>query len=321
MFTFFDGPLGRPLFRIMFGLVAALVVLIGSSVCDSSALACSSSALATTASPAWAVQSVAIPTNFSTSDNERGCEEAPFCDNYRVTATNVGSGSSGGRVVMKDTLPSHVVVEKVAFHKEFEPAEASGFGQEFSCSGGFPGGSSFECEYNGVVPPGGVLEAVVVVALEPGVSSSVLNRVEVGGGGGAPVVTSRPTTEPNPVNGGAPSFGVQDFGFGVYGSDGVAGDTRAGDHPEALLTALDFATEKTFGNFPTLLVQEPKTTIVDLPFGFVGDPLAAGRCPATILRGGNEGGIKCPASSRVGSADVELARSAGAPKNSPVRYF
>jgi hypothetical protein len=50
-------------------------------------------------------------------------------------------------------------------------------------------------------------------------------------------------------------------------------------------------------------VQEPKTEIVDLPLGFVGDPLAAQQCPSSALLGSK--GERCPADSQVGIAGIE----------------
>ena len=107
----------------------------------------------------------------------------------------------------------------------------------------------------------------------------------------------------------APSFGLQDFSVGGVGPNG-ASDTQAGDHPAAVTTTLDYATKSDLeaGN-PLRSVdarQEPKTEIVDLPLGFVGDPLAAGQCPESTLYDTGRGLFKpCPAASQVGVVAIE----------------
>src|SRR5271165_4102672 len=83
---------------------------------------------------------------------------------------------------------------------------------------------------------------------------------------------------------------------------GSASDTQAGDHPRALPTTIDYTTafEAGHGSNDYAAVADPKSEIVDLPLGFVGDPLAAEQCPESDLRAGH-----CPLGSVVGVAAVD----------------
>jgi hypothetical protein len=54
-----------------------------------------------------------------------------------------------------------------------------------------------------------------------------------------------------------------------------------------------------------LSVQEPKTEIVDLPLGFIGDPLAAAECPESVLQKTEVLPGRCPAASVVGEILIE----------------
>ena len=69
-------------------------------------LVSSSTALAASLAPRWVISSVAQPTNFSAEDTVL-CKRSEFflCDQYVVTLTNVGSGSTTAPVVIADTLP------------------------------------------------------------------------------------------------------------------------------------------------------------------------------------------------------------------------
>ena len=75
--------------------------------------------------------------------------------------------------------------------------------------------------------------------------------------------------------------------------------TQAGGHPWALTTTLEFASEEFESAFhsprraPT---RDPRDTVVSLPPGLLGDPVAVPRCPlASLTQAG-----RCPASTQVG---------------------
>ena len=78
-----------------------------------------------------------------------------------------------------------------------------------------------------------------------------------------------------------------------------APDVQAGDHPNSFTTIFHINTQIPRNGEPPTPVADLKDVIVDLPLGFVGDPLAAQRCTeAQLLVGGGTG---CPLGSRVGS--------------------
>jgi hypothetical protein len=272
-------------------------------------VAADSASAAASAGPGWAIKSVALPSNFSAADSAP-CEGiAQQCDTYQVTATNVGTRPSveGDPITVKDQLPAGIVVKRIENEEVREPGVV-GEGGSFGCSGG-PGSSSVQCTYPYPLPPGGVMTFAIEVTVTGSVPATVTNVAEVEGGGAATVATSEPSTAQNTVNREAPSFGLQDFSVGVYGPNG-ASEAQAADHPGTVTTTIDYATELELeaesSGFRFQPVQEAKTEIVDLPLGFVGDPLAAAQCPESTLY--NTGGgffTPCPAASQVGVVGIE----------------
>jgi hypothetical protein len=268
------------------------------------------SASASGPGPGWAIKSTALPSDFSKADNTF-CESVQkACDRYLVTVTNVGAGASKSYepVVIRDLLPSGVKLKEIAQAQEYEP---TGKPREVACAEGTPETEAEEgpltneviCEYEAAVPPGGLLAIAINVTVE-GTSEGVLeNTPMVEGGGGASATTSEPSSVKNPVNSSSsPEFKLQDFNVSVYGADG-APDTQAGDHPDTVTTSLDYTSELfAVGAFHYHAVAEPKTVLVNLPLGLVGDPLAAEQCQESALYGNH-----CPTDSRIGT--VTLIRS------------
>jgi hypothetical protein len=257
-----------------------------------------SASVSEAAAPVWAIRSVALPTSFSTNDNESCLEHELDCNQYLVTVTNVGTASSTEEpTVVTDTLPPGVVVREVRRDTEHSPG---GEGPEATCANT---ASSVRCEFLPPIQPGSILSISIQVTLEPGVANEVTNDAQVEGGGAASATTSPPTTGANAINGGSPPFGLQSFGVSVYGPDGGV-DADAGGHPGAVVTTINYNTETT--NEPEAFhpVAEPKTTLVDLPLGLVGDPLAAAQCPESTLRGAHFD-TPCPTGSKVGAVTID----------------
>ena len=272
----------RRTFRLAFVLSAVLIVSLGAGA---------SSAPAESPGPGWAIRSVALPSSFSTADGEACEKEHMLCNSnsYLVTATNIGTKPSAGTVVVNDILPPGFVVEQVERARDIEAKE------NLSCTE-TPEETSVQCTDPNPVAPGDTL-AITIDVLVRGSATSVVNHAEVQGGEAAGAATSESTT----VNSKAPSFGLQDFAVGVYGAGG-ASNAQAGDHPGALTTTIDYTTDfdAEGASFRFVAAQEPKTEIVDLPLGFVGDPLAAEQCPESDLRSNH-----CPPDSQVGVADID----------------
>jgi hypothetical protein len=212
-------------------------------------------------------------------------------DLYVLTAVNAGSRSSEGEVTITDKLPAGVVVTEAAV------------GQ----SGGECALRPLKCTYNGEpIQPGGALVVTLHVAVvSPSVTGPLANEATVSGGGGAPASVS----ESNPVNVGPAAFGIEQVDFEAVGPDG-APDAQAGDHPYGVTTTIDLNTVFNTGledprtHFRP--AQEVRDTVVELPLGFVGDPLAAERCPEVDLTVHRGPRTDCPRGSIVGSIEVVL---------------
>jgi hypothetical protein len=263
---------------------------------------------ASSGAPGWTIQSVAVPSNFSASDNE-ACEHFA-CNRYMVTVINTGTQPSAGPVVVHDSLPPGV--ESVP--SLFEPAEDIETEQHLECTN-TP--SSVRCQDDNSVRPGDALKIPIDVVVNDPNKITVENHAEVEGGGAVSAATSKPTTMPNTLNGEAPQFGLQDFGLRVYDANGSP-DTQAGDHPGSLTTTIDYSTVFQSPGPEGVAVQDPKTTIVDLPIGLAGDPRAAEQCPESALFNTPSPTTDCPVDSQVGTA---LIRSNGSRKEELVKIY
>jgi hypothetical protein len=274
-------------------------------------------ALAAPSGPGWAIRSAATPTNFSAEDTNK-CDESYLnvCDAYYLTVTNVGDAPSneGEPVIVRDRLPRGIAIAP-ANDQPVKPVSPEGEYGEVHCTER-AGSSAFTCEFiGGAVVPGGSFVIGMEVIATPEAASEVTNFAEVQGGGAPASVTAPPATESNTVDGATPpAFGIQDFSVGVFGADGQP-DVQAGDHPASIATTIDFTTvigtnqlgeraDKGEGANDYPAVQDPKDEIVDLPLGFVGDPLAAPRCPEINLDEVQLNPSRCPAGSQVGIANI-----------------
>ena len=268
-----------------------------------------SSAMAAVPVPGWTINSVAEPTDFSSS-HDAACEKEPGssdggqgpCDHYRVLAQNVGAASSNGTVAIVDTLPAHLKVLRVV-------------GSEMETGG--PAKNPLTCEtlpeprctYASAVAPGGFLTMQVKVAAEAGANPLVTNEATIEGGGAPTVSTSAPGTVANTVNAGTIPFSLTSFGFGVNGADGIT-DDQAGDHPAGVTVGFGVSTQtqlerelengekEIYFHYPSQ--DGAKDLAVDLPPGFVGNPQSASKCTSTQLTD-----LACPPTSIVGSAVFE----------------
>jgi hypothetical protein len=261
--------------------------------------------------PEWSIRSVADPSNFLLATSGTCEPHQSLCDTYTVYVTNVGTGPSSGPVKITDRLPHDVILAGKPGGESPDNAVSNKV-LSFECTDyqeSAKEASETSCTAFGSVPPGGAIAITWQVRVLPGAASSVTNFAEASEEGGARVTTASPETMANTVDSiSSPVFGAQDFGTKVLGSDGGA-DVGAGDHPQAVVTTLDYATVANEAVFTTQLaflpVAEPKTSIVDLPLGFAGDPLAAPTCPQSALNKVESHLGKCPAASVVGYANVD----------------
>jgi hypothetical protein len=249
------------------------------------------SATAAAASPAWRIDALSNTT------------AAPGGTlDYLVQVTNGGDADSdGGQLDLVATLPAGVTA--------LSTANASA-GASFSCTGpdgsAVAGASVVTCAETDVVPAHGFRTIRLTVAVDPSAAGSVTSSFQVSGGG----LASASTVDPTTITATPPGFGVDAFDGQV--TAGPAGNpfTQAGGHPFAASTAIDLNTvtnpNPPFG--PLWPVEPTKDVLVDLPAGFIANPIDTSRCSAAQLANapGAEPQPLCPPSSQVGTMLVRL---------------
>jgi hypothetical protein len=192
-----------------------------------------------------------------------------------IFAENVGAAVAGGSLLpteLVDLLPGGLV-----------PTAASGSG--WSCS---VVAQRVSCTSAEAVNPGLALGTVAISVRVQSAAAELPNRVTVSGGGAAvPATYEAPIT----VSAGRARAGIQAFQAGAYDEDG-APDTRAGAHPFQASTAFFLNTVLSPAG-DVVPAGDPREVEVDLPPGFVGNPLAAPRCPG-------EGQTGCGEAAQVG---------------------
>jgi hypothetical protein len=288
---------------------------------------------AATEVPAWTVDSVAAPTNFTAAQNgvclTNLTEPTGRCDAYQVTATQAGSQSTDGTAVtVSDSLPAGLTVQKISFFWSGAAKLAPFFGPSFgpstdlnellSAELGTPVCTSapLQCTLPELgelkVDPDESLQMIVYVTVdEPSTDGPLANTATASGGGAIDVST----TQENRIASTAPSFGPAKFDFAILGLDGKP-DTQAGGHPYELTTTIDL--NSTIQNH--LLEGQPlvtsvndlKDVVVDLPLGFAGSTLAAPECTLHQLSSEQ----RCPTNTQVGHLYTEPR--GGVSVNSPI---
>ena len=265
--------------------LALLAVVIAS-------LAGVSSAQAVPPAPAWRISSVPNPTAFSASDATVG-ECAP-CDKYQLRITNVGGAPSNGTITVTDTLPAGVTTSGTL------PSGNEWW--EWTCTPEGEGATSIQCTTSstvGALKQAPSLTVYVQVASSVPADSEPSNVVKVESTGATTVTQSFPTR----LNPSAPlPFGLADFGSYPADEAGLP-DRQAAGHPNSLTTSFDVtsAVNLASGHLTesTRPSQDIKDIVIDLPVGFIGDPLAAQQCPIHDLIVSSTGS-GCPLASQVG---------------------
>lgn len=255
------------------------------------------------AAPRLAVDSYALPTNFS----------AGGTGAYQVTVRNAGSlPTDGSDIVLADVLPPGLTAEGVEFYWSGAPGANLG--------GALCTTSPVECRYPGAargflpdtLGPDETLKMIVLVAVDAKASGALVNDASVTGGG-VPAVT---TMTRNAVSSVAAPFGPASFSFAIDGVDG-APERQAGGHPYEVTAT--FALNNSVrahggpeGESEDSSVQDLKDVVVQLPLGVVASTLAAPECPLSELSSTS----RCPADTIVGHIATEPIGIA--PVDSPI---
>jgi len=184
----------------------------------------------------------------------------PGTGSLLIYATNVGGAASTGVLSVKlGPLPAGIAATG--------PASGSGW----SCAGG---GTEVSCTLPAGTPPlssAFAIKVPVEVTSVGGFSASAPLTLEEAGHEAittqVPIVVSE---EPAPP-------GYAAFWSGAFEADGEP-STQAGAHPFSQLTAIAFNTVRS-GSGNVVPASDTRDIAVDLPAGFLGNPLAAPRCP------------------------------------------
>ncbi len=285
------------------------------------ALSAPASAPAATFLPAYDIQSLAVPTHFAPDSKAA----------YQVFITNSGGEKTNqSEITITDTLPGGLVVEKV---------ELSGprqIGQDISqeCEVDEVGEVTVTCKVTDALRPetepskllptnGLFLE--IRVAVPAGASGTLVNKVEVEGGGAA-TATAEAENEVSTEN---PPAGFTEFEAELTGPDGLAVG-EAASHPYQYTTtfAINVVPSPPGSAAPVVPAEgDLKDIEVALPPGLAANPRAIDRCSAQdfitvkAINVPPEGDVRpnqCPASSAVGVAIVELLEGKGGMRKFPI---
>ena len=210
-------------------------------------------------------------------------------------ATNVGAVASSGPVkIVVGPLPPGITAAMAP--------GANGTG--WTCSPGAEP-NSVECESSTSVPSGQTASTVILpLSVTAGAPASSRVKISVRGGG-APGLSEGLFSyeEPLTVSSQPAPPGVQSFWAGAFDEDGTP-STQAGGHPYLAGSGLLFNTKlSAAGN--VIVSADARQVDVDLPPGFLGNPLVTKRCPQSALLP-NRGPNLCNTESVVGVAKPVL---------------
>jgi len=281
-------------------------------------------------SPAWAIQSVANPTNFA-AGNETGF------DRYFVYLTNSGGastqreGEAEDPIRVSDTLPAGLSVQKVQL---FTPRQRTNIAGA-ACPGALPGATTINCEVTEALSPsrepakldpGNELILEIQVKVPPSATGTLVNRVEVEGGHAAPASWEGE----NQIGAeDAATAGFEEFRAQLLDGNGLPA-TAADSHPYSYVTS--FAVNTVPGEvggeqfFPAQ--GDLKNIEVALPPGLAANPTAIERCTPqqftsvhvrqSKLNENFLGTNECPYGSAVGLAAVQQLEGENAPHLAPI---
>ena len=217
---------------------------------------------------------------------------------YQVTLRNVGDTNvDGSPYTVTARLPAGIT-----------GVDASDPLSNFSCPGAL-GASVIVCTGSAGIGPQRNAVIAINAQIDPG-ASGVLNASFSAVGGGS--VAEAETVDPVRISSELLSFGIDGFDARVDADATGTPLTQAADHPYAAVAAFDVNTHTdphpALG--PRRSVEPPKSAIVTLPAGIVGDPSGVSQCTAPELA--NTAAIDpqplCAATSQVGTIVVRESR-------------
>jgi hypothetical protein len=226
----------------------------------------------TPSAPAWTISSISTPTNLAPGSSGNVLQ---------LIATNVGAAPTSGVTTVVDTLPAGLTPTAM-----FGNTTA---GDPLSCTL-----ATVTCTLEAPLLAGDQITVGIQVSASSLAPSTVTNAAIVSGGGALSASASQPTT----ISASPAAFGIQSFTAAANEADGSL-STQAGAVPYAATASFALNTVvASDGRFePT---ENLKDAVVDLPAGFVGNPLATPRCAASDFP-------KCATDTQVGIASIKFA--------------
>jgi len=178
---------------------------------------------------------------------------------------NIGGGESSGTITYKATLPSGFT----SLGTPGNPKSSEGI--QWACGASTP--SEIICTVNESIAPSLTPQPInATIMASPGTDAGVVHmKVE---GGNAPTETAE---LPLTVSAVPAKPGVQSFAAGAFDDEGNF-DTRAGGHPYSASAAIFANTIRSAKGF-VVPAGEFKDITVELPTGFLGNPIAVPECP------------------------------------------
>ncbi len=225
--------------------------------------------------PAFSVTTISAPTNLPPGGEGKLVLEI---DNLGGAPT---SGASNP-IVITDQLPAGLTAT-VAEGCEIAPTL-----------------QSVRCEDKGQLAPFSHTQVQITVKVAADTDSSVVNEVNVSGGGAIGLVSREAVT----VSAKPAGFGVESLKVVPTNENGSV-DTQAGSHPFQLTTTLEVANS---GAHPVAFTKDLK---FDLPAGLIGNPQVTPQCTSeefdSLLPGGSN---ECPPETVIGVAAITLSTRA-----------
>jgi hypothetical protein len=253
------------------------------------------------AAPAWLIDS-----NTNTNAEPGGTIA------YHLQLTNIGDseadGTGGDPIVFTVELPPELTVSEVKGRlSNGSSFDWSLFG--WNCSGDGPGdppnvvgARNLTCAIaaSAPAPHTAPIQPLVIVDVAGEASGALEAAFTLSGAGAGPASTFEATR----IATGPPLFGIDSFDAVVTADAAGNPYTQAGGHPYGASVTTDFNTtthpDPSIG--PLWPVASPRNLELELPPGFVGDPLSAALCDS-----GNLANNGCPPDAQVGTVLVRFS--------------
>lgn len=219
-----------------------------------------------------------------------------------VVGTNVGGAATSGVLTMRVDLPSGIVTGGRGY------AVVGGenrYGTLWDCPAA-SGLSSVTCSYSQAVGSLKSLPGLVLpLAIEGGAVEANPRAAVSLTGGVTGTVPAADSEIPLPVSATPAAAGVQAMWAGAFDANGLP-ETQAGAHPHSALTAFARTTVLA-ADGRVIPAGDLKDVDVDLPPGFLANPLVLNRCPDAVPVPPDESAGAsplCNSSSIVGSLEI-----------------